>query len=92
MQIRIGHAFILNLLMITMDRRSHAVVLLSGSGITAKLDNMLDNAKISPDVFDSLGKGFRNLSDTVGKITDLTDATVATNDYAKNVKICIYLQ
>lgn len=58
----------------------------SSSGITAKLDGMLDNAKISPDVFDSLGKGFKNLSDTVGKITDLTDATVATNDYAKNVK------
>jgi gliding motility-associated protein GldL len=56
------------------------------SGITAKLDNMLDNAKISPEIFDSLGKGFKNLSDTVGKITDLTDATVATNDYAKNVK------
>lgn len=56
------------------------------SNITAKLDNMLDNAKISPEVFDSLGKGFRNLSETVGKITDLTDATVATNDYAKNVK------
>ncbi|WP_149242437.1 gliding motility protein GldL [Dyadobacter sp. 32] len=58
----------------------------AGSGITAKLDSMLDNAKISPEIFDSLGKGFRNLSDTVGKITDLTDATVATNDYAKNVK------
>jgi gliding motility-associated protein GldL len=58
----------------------------SGSGVTAKLDNMLDNAKLSPEVFDSLGKGFRNLSETVGKISDLTDATVATNDYARNVK------
>ncbi|CAG4991366.1 hypothetical protein DYBT9275_00735 [Dyadobacter sp. CECT 9275] len=57
-----------------------------GSGITAKLDNMLDNAKLGPEVFDSLGKGFRNLSETVGKISDLTDATVATNDYARNVK------
>ncbi len=56
------------------------------SGVTAKLDNMLDNAKISPDVFDSLGKNFKNLSDTVGKLTDITDATVATTDYAKNVK------
>ncbi|WP_309989229.1 MULTISPECIES: gliding motility protein GldL [Dyadobacter] len=56
------------------------------SNITAKLDNMLDNAKISPEIFESLGKGFKNLSETVGKITDLTDATVATNDYAKNVK------
>ncbi len=58
----------------------------TSSGITAKLDNMLDNAKISPEIFDSLGKGFRNLSETVGKITDITDATVATNDYARNVK------
>lgn len=56
------------------------------SNITAKLDNMLDNAKLTPDVFDNLGKGFRNLSETVGKISDLTDATVATNDYARNVK------
>jgi phage-related protein len=47
---------------------------------------MLDNAKLGPEVFDSLGKGFRNLSETVGKISDLTDATVATNDYARNVK------
>ncbi|QRR03606.1 type IX secretion system motor protein PorL/GldL [Dyadobacter sandarakinus] len=58
----------------------------SASGTTAKLDNMLDNAKISPEIFDNLGKGFRNLSDTVSKISDLTDATVATNDYARNVK------
>ncbi|SKC01120.1 type IX secretion system motor protein PorL/GldL [Dyadobacter psychrophilus] len=58
----------------------------SSSGVTAKLDNMLDNAKLGPEVFDSLGKGFRNLSETVGKISDLTDATVATNDYARNVK------
>jgi gliding motility-associated protein GldL len=58
----------------------------ASSGVTAKLDSMLDNAKISPEIFDNLGKGFRNLSDTVGKISDLTDATVATNEYAKNVK------
>ncbi|WP_138483166.1 type IX secretion system motor protein PorL/GldL [Dyadobacter bucti] len=58
----------------------------SNSGVTAKLDTMLDNAKISPEIFDSLGKGFKNLSETVGKISDLTDATVATNDYARNVK------
>src|SRR5687768_8753299 len=41
------------------------------SNITAKLDNMLDNAKLTPDVFDNLGKGFRNLSETVGRISDL---------------------
>ncbi|MBU1819918.1 MAG: gliding motility protein GldL [Bacteroidetes bacterium] len=56
------------------------------NGLTANMDNMLANAKITPDIFDNLGKGFRNLTDTVSKIGDLTDAAVATNDYAKSVK------
>jgi gliding motility-associated protein GldL len=58
----------------------------TGNGLTAGLDKMLSEAKVTPEIFDSLGKGFRQLNDTVGKISDLTDATVATNDYAKNVK------
>lgn len=56
------------------------------NGLTANMDTMLANAKITPDIFDNLGKGFRNLTDSVSRIGDLTDATVATNDYAKNVK------
>lgn len=56
------------------------------NGLTANMDAMMANAKITPDIFDNLGKGFRSLSDSVSKIGDLTDATVATNDYAKNVK------
>jgi gliding motility-associated protein GldL len=58
----------------------------SGTGLTAKMDEMLANAKVTPDIFDNLGKGMKSLTDTVSKIGDITDATVATNDYAKNVK------
>jgi gliding motility-associated protein GldL len=57
-----------------------------GVGLTANMDKMLAEANISPDIFNNLGKGFKNLTDTVSKIGDLTDATIATNDYAKNVK------
>lgn len=57
-----------------------------GQGLTASMDKMMAEANISPDIFNNLGKGFKSLSDTVSKIGDLTDATVATNDYAKNVK------
>ncbi len=56
------------------------------NGLTANMDTMLADAKITPDIFDNLGKGFRSLTDTVSRIGDLTDATVATNDYAKSVK------
>lgn len=58
----------------------------SGTGLTAKMDEMLANAKVTPDIFDNLGKGMKSLTDTVSKIGDITDATVATNDYAKNVR------
>ncbi len=58
----------------------------SGMGLTAKMDEMLANSKVTPDIFDNLGKGMKSLTDTVSKIGDITDATVATNDYAKNVR------
>lgn len=57
-----------------------------GKGLTANMDKMLAEANITPDIFNNLGKGMKSLTDTVSKIGDLTDATVATNDYAKNVK------
>lgn len=59
----------------------------NGKGLTAKLDDMLANAKVNPDLINSLGTGMRSLSETVGKMSNIADATVATNDYAKNVKL-----
>ena len=56
------------------------------NGLTGNMDQMLAQAKVTPDVFERLGTGFRSLNDTVAKLSDLTDATVATNDYARNVK------
>lgn len=57
-----------------------------GAGLTAKMDDMLANAKITPDIFDGLKTGIQSLTGQVSKMSDLTDATIATSDYAKNVK------
>jgi gliding motility-associated protein GldL len=54
--------------------------------LTAQMDAALSKASFSPEIFSNLQKGMTNLTETVGKIGDITDATVATNDYAKNVK------
>jgi gliding motility-associated protein GldL len=54
--------------------------------ITAQLDNLLADAKIGPDLIESLGSGIRSLTDTTGKIADISNATVATNEYVDNVK------
>lgn len=71
----------------TRSATTPAVATSPNLGLMAKMDDMLANAKVSPDVFNSLGTGLRSLTDTVGKLGQITDATVATNEYAKNVKI-----
>ena len=55
-------------------------------GLTAKMDDMMANARITPEVFTNLGNSFRNLNETVGQMGQLANATVATNEYAQNVK------
>ena len=59
---------------------------LKENGLTAKLDDMLANAKVGPELLNSLGQGLRGLTDTTSKLSNLTDATVATSEYAKSVK------
>jgi gliding motility-associated protein GldL len=54
--------------------------------ITEQLDNMLEEAKIGPELIASLGDGIRNLSDQTGKLTKITDATIATDEYVTNMK------
>lgn len=59
----------------------------AGGGSTSQqMDQMLEKAKIGPELIDSLGKGMRNLADSASKMSNISDAAVATNDYAKNVQ------
>ncbi len=55
-------------------------------GISQKFDEMLTNAKIGPELFDSLGKGIQNLASSAEKMGKISDAAVATTEYADNVK------
>jgi gliding motility-associated protein GldL len=54
--------------------------------LTQQLDKMLSDAKVGPDLINSLGKGFSSLGESVSKLNDLTEATVAANDFSKNAK------
>jgi len=54
--------------------------------VTQKLDEMLEEAKIGPELLESLGSGLRGLSDQTNKLSDITDATVATDEYVQNVR------
>lgn len=54
--------------------------------ITEQLDNMLEEAKIGPELIESLGSGLKGLSDQASKMTNMADATVATNEFTTNMK------
>src|ERR1019366_3998788 len=54
--------------------------------ITEQLDNMLEEAKIGPELIASLGEGMKNLSDQAGKLSNISDASVATNEYTVSMK------
>lgn len=58
----------------------------AGLGLTAKMDDMLSNAKITPDIFDGLKNSFQSLSSTVSNMGEIANATVATNEYSSKVK------
>ncbi len=57
-----------------------------GSAALAKFDEMLEKGDISQELFNKLGEGLKNLSDTAKNMNDISNASVATNEYVRNVK------
>jgi gliding motility-associated protein GldL len=55
----------------------------SGS-VTQQLDSMMAQAKIGPELIESLGTGLTSLSSNVKDMAKLSNAAVATNEYAEN--------
>ncbi len=58
----------------------------TGLPVSAQLDAMLADAKIGPELIESLGSGMRSLSDSANKMGDISNATLATNEYVDSVK------
>jgi gliding motility-associated protein GldL len=69
-----------------LDPKESKKVAKGGVGVTQQLDKMLEDAKIGPDLINSLGNGFRSLNDNVVGLKDLSSAAAATEAYSKNVK------
>lgn len=57
-----------------------------GKSVTQQLDQMLEEAKVGPELIENLGDGLKSLSDQAEKISDISDAQVATNEYVESVK------
>lgn len=59
--------------------------IIGGYSGTQDLDKMLSDAKIGPELIESLGKGLKNLSETTAQMNDLSGAAVASEQFTKNV-------
>jgi len=53
--------------------------------VVEQLDTMLDDAKIGPELIESLGQGLRSLSTNASKLSDISDASVATSEYTESL-------
>lgn len=52
---------------------------------TQDLDKMLADAKIGPELIESLGKGLKNLADTTNQLNDVAGAAVSSERFNQNL-------
>jgi len=69
-----------------MGGHDHSLEEESNLPISNQLDNMLAEAKIGPELIESLGSGMRSLSESASKIGDISNAHAATTEYVDSVK------
>lgn len=62
------------------------VATVSAPANTAALDKMLADAKVGPELIESLGNGLRTFGDKVAAISNVADASTATNEFTSKVK------
>ncbi|GAB1445924.1 MAG: gliding motility protein GldL [Cyclobacteriaceae bacterium] len=58
----------------------------AGDSPLLRIDEMLKTAKVDQNLLDNLGKGLTNLATSASQMSNLSNAAVATNEYAKNVQ------
>jgi gliding motility-associated protein GldL len=56
------------------------------AGNTAALDKMLQDANIGPELITNLGNGLRSFGDKVATISNVADASTATQEFTSKVK------
>lgn len=54
--------------------------------VSQQLDKMLEEAKVGPELIQSLGNGLKSLNENVTNLKDLSTAAVATDEYTKSVQ------
>lgn len=63
-----------------------AIPVSSNTGASVALDNMLKNADVNPEMIGKLGEGLKSFGDKVQAISNVSDVSLATNQFAATLK------
>lgn len=69
-----------------MDAHSKPAKSANGATVSQQLDQMLEDAKIGPELIESLGTGLRTFGEKVSTISNVTDAATNSNEFANKLK------
>jgi len=58
----------------------------ASTGALARFDEMLEKGDIGQELFNKLGEGLKNLSKSTNNLNEISDATVATNEFSTKVR------
>ena len=61
--------------------------IIGGLSGTQALDKMLEDAKIGPELIESLGKGLQNLSTTTAGLNNIAGAAAASEKFTSNINV-----
>ncbi|HIW87575.1 MAG TPA: gliding motility protein GldL [Candidatus Onthomorpha intestinigallinarum] len=67
------------------SKKDKKEVFAGGASSTQALDKMLEDAKIGPELIESLGKGLHNLSTTTSQLGNVAGAAAASEKFVQNV-------
>ena len=68
------------------EKAGHAPIHMSGSSLSGEMDKMLQAAKIDQSLVTKFGDNLKGFSEQVGKLTNVADATIASNEFAGAAK------
>ncbi len=69
-----------------MENYKESITSNRGNVVLEKFENLFETSALSPDMIERLGEGFVKLSQTAGQMSDITEATVATQSFVTNFK------
>jgi gliding motility-associated protein GldL len=69
-----------------MENYKESVTSNRGNVVLEKFENLFEQSSLSPETLEKLGEGFTKLNSTASSLSDISEATAATQSFANNFK------